>query len=56
MKVRIPAQTVDVDPEAWANEFGVDKENVRKDVQAYFEGWFQQQVEALGLGGKNATG
>jgi hypothetical protein len=34
MKVRI-VLTVDVDPEAWANEYGVDRSEVREDVKRY---------------------
>jgi hypothetical protein len=49
MKIRIPAQTVEVDPEAWALSFDIDPQNVRRDVQAYFDGWFQAQVDELGL-------
>ena len=48
MKIRIE-QTVEVDADAWANEFGVDVKDVRQDVKNYFDGWCQQQVERLGL-------
>ena len=47
MKIRI-VQTVDVDPEAWALDFGIEQKGVREDVKTYFAGWMQQQVEALG--------
>lgn len=52
MKIRIPAQTVQVDPDAWAHEYGVDRADVRKDVLAYFAHIAQEQIDALGLGGK----
>jgi hypothetical protein len=48
MKIKI-VQTVEIDPEAWAKEFGIDQSAVREDVQSYFRGWCQQQVEILGL-------
>lgn len=52
IKITIPAQTVEVDVEGWALSFGIDKKDVRNDVKAYFEGWFAQQIETLGLGPK----
>jgi hypothetical protein len=48
MKIKI-TETINVDAEAWAYEFGVDKSEVRDDVKAYFNNWLQQQVENLGL-------
>lgn len=48
MKVRI-LQTVYVDPEAWADEFGIDVSEVRVDVGNYFAGSAQVQVDLLGL-------
>ena len=52
IKITIPAQTVEVDVEAWANEFGVDAKDVRDDVKAYFRTWCEEQVALLGLGKK----
>lgn len=52
IKVTIPAQTVEIDVDAWANEFGVDPKSVRDDVKAYFRTWYEEQVERLGLGVK----
>lgn len=36
MKVRLTV-TLEVDAEAWANEYGLDKDEVRKDVRASIE-------------------
>jgi len=36
MKVRV-AFTLDVDPEGWANEFGIERAEVSQDVKVYFE-------------------
>jgi hypothetical protein len=55
MKIKI-TQTVEIDPAKWALEYGVDPKNVREDVQSYFKGWFQQQINALGLQPDNAPG
>jgi hypothetical protein len=49
MKIRIPAQTVNVDPDAWAHEYGIDRADVRKDVMAYFAHIAQEQIDVLGL-------
>lgn len=49
MKIKIAAQEVKVDVEKWAIDFGIEAKDVRKDVQAYFADWFQQQVIQLGL-------
>lgn len=40
MKVRV-SFTVDIDADAWADEFGCDRADVRRDVQDYFsnQGW-----------------
>ena len=49
MKIRI-TETVEVDPEKWATEFGLEKSEVREDVKAYFSnGHMQRQIERLGL-------
>jgi hypothetical protein len=34
MKVKV-SYTIDIDADAWANEFGLDKSEVRADVQQY---------------------
>jgi hypothetical protein len=52
MKISIPAQTVTVDPDAWALEYGIDRADVRKDVIAYFAHYFQEQIDVLDLGEK----
>ena len=49
MKIRIPAQTVNVDPDAWAHEYGIERANVRGDVIAYFANFPQEQIDVLGL-------
>lgn len=49
MKVRV-STVVDVDPEAWAREFGVDRKDVREDVRIYFDTIVQGQLEVIGLG------
>jgi hypothetical protein len=48
MKIKI-TQTIEIDPEKWANEYGVDIKDVRKDAASYFATWCQEQVERLGL-------
>jgi hypothetical protein len=52
MKIRIPAQTITVDAEAWAIAYGVDRADVRADIAAYFAHIAQEQIDALGLGPK----
>lgn len=49
-KVKIPAQTVEVDLEKWAFEYGIDVSESREDIKLYFEDWFQEQIDRLGLG------
>lgn len=49
MKVRIQV-TIDVNPEDWAVEFGLDRGDVRSDVQTYFDLLIHEHLEALGLG------
>lgn len=49
MKVLIPAQTVEIDPDEWAKRRRVDLANVREDVVRYFEGRSQREVERIGL-------
>lgn len=48
MKVRL-TMTVEVDPEAWATEYGIDLKEVRKDVQGYFSSYAQEHINGLGL-------
>lgn len=55
LKIRIPAQTVIVDADAWATEYGVDPDKVRQDVQEYFAGICQQQIAELGLDFKDGV-
>jgi len=35
VNVRV-STTVSIDPQAWADTFGVDRKDVRRDVQRYF--------------------
>lgn len=35
MKVRVEF-TIDIDPEAWAEEYGVERSEVREDVKQHF--------------------
>lgn len=48
-KVKIPSQTVEVDLEKWAFEYGIDVSESREDIKLYFDGWFQEQIDRLGL-------
>jgi hypothetical protein len=48
MKVRI-SFTLDVDDEAWAVEYGIDKSEVRKDVQTYVEYGVQADLDSRDL-------
>lgn len=48
MKIRI-TQTVNIDPAAWALEYGLERNEVRDDVKSYFENWLQEHVAELGL-------
>lgn len=48
MKVRIEL-TVDVDPEAWALNYGCDRSEVREDVQSYAKAAVLDQMEAVGV-------
>lgn len=41
MKVRI-AVTVDVDPEAWAEEYGIESSGVREDLKTWVVNAIQQ--------------
>jgi hypothetical protein len=55
MKVNVNV-TLDIDPEAWATEFGLCRVDnvIRRDVKTYFAGLCTEQLAALGLG--NYTG
>ncbi|WP_282129363.1 hypothetical protein [Roseobacter litoralis] len=55
MKIRLPAQTVEVDPDLWALAYSVDRAEVRDDVKAYFDGYFQQIIEGLDLQPKGSN-
>jgi hypothetical protein len=44
MKVRVTF-TVDVDPEDWANAFGLERSEVRADVQRYLARIGQEYVD-----------
>ena len=51
MKIKI-VQTVEIDPAAWAVEFGLDPATlpaIKRDVESYFDNWLQAQVERLQL-------
>ena len=48
MKIKI-TQTIEIDPEKWASEYGVDIKDARKDAASYFATFCQEQVERLGL-------
>lgn len=43
MKVKV-SYTVDIDADAWASEFGIDKSEVRADVQKYLARIGEQYV------------
>ena len=49
IKVKV-CETLEIDVEAWASEFGVDEKDVRADVAAYFARWCSEQAVGLGLG------
>lgn len=48
MKVKVTV-TLDVDADAWAREFYLDREDVREDVQIYFADTCHEQLASLGL-------
>lgn len=52
IKVRLPAETVEIDLAQWALSFGLEPTaaTVREDVVAYFAGRRAEIVESLGLG------
>ena len=49
MKIKIPSQTVEVDAEAWANEYGIGVSEVRQNVLDYFNHFAQTKIDLLGL-------
>ena len=50
MKIRIPAQTVKVDPESWALDYNIEVHEVRKDVKRYFMDYAQEWIDNRCLG------
>jgi len=50
MKIRIPAQTVEVDADRWALEYGIEKSQVRKDVVELLSYLAQGHIDSLDLG------
>ena len=51
MKIKL-TETVNIDPQAWADEYGIPLDEVKEDVKDYFAHWCQEQIERLGLEGK----
>ena len=49
MKILIPAQTVEVNAEAWALDYCIEVNEVRADVKGYFHGVPQEMINNLGL-------
>lgn len=48
MKVRV-AFTVEVDAQAWADEYGVEVDAVREDVRSYVASSVREHLSDLGL-------
>jgi hypothetical protein len=48
MKVRVTI-TLDIDPDAWALEYGCDVDEVREDVRAYVTNSTYANLAGLGL-------
>jgi hypothetical protein len=48
MKIKL-SETVNIDPQAWADEYGIELADVRADVRVYFARWYQEQIDSLGL-------
>ena len=46
---------LDVDPEAWALEYGIERSEVRGDVQTYFADFCRGQLEHVGLQTKSGN-
>lgn len=53
MKIKI-TQTIEIDTEKWANEYGLEIKDVRADIKKYFDVLCQEQIERLGMQ-KNQT-
>lgn len=49
MKVRVKSFTVDINVDAWMTNYGVDRSEVRADVQTYIENGIRDHLAALGL-------
>jgi len=47
MKIKV-CITLDVDPDAWMSDFGIDRDEVRDDVRAYFTYTCEEQLERIG--------
>ena len=48
MKIRI-SFTLDIDPDAWALEYGIAKSEVREDVQTYISESTHSEMSGRGL-------
>jgi hypothetical protein len=51
LKIKIPAQTVEVNLENWALSYGIEPnaKSVREDVKAYFFSYGQEVIDSLDL-------
>lgn len=47
MKIRVTF-TLDIDPESWASEYGLDKTEVREDIQAYLANEAREWMNMMG--------
>lgn len=47
MKVNVNF-TIDIDPDSWAEDYGIDRREVRGDVQRHLRNIAVQHVDALG--------
>lgn len=50
MKIRIPAMTLDIDPEAWEMAFGVGKDDIREDVREFVKHRIYESLTNSGEG------
>jgi len=49
-KVKVRVQfTVEVDPDAWIDNYGIDPREVNADVKAYAEATVRDQLERVGV-------
>ena len=48
MKIKVDV-TLDIDAKAWADEYGLDHQDVRADVKQYVELLVREQILTLGL-------